>query len=382
MGTRTGKGRALDRFFPPRRSSPVPDLATLVAERKEATGAVPAGAVASLRSFKKSGDNSIALKEAHVQTLEADGFRNDYYSHLLDCRDENVLGIVLHNKPWLLNRREKLKLELTAVEGNGALLTSLSFCRGAKDVMALGTAAGAVQVFDLQKRATNTYQLHDGRVACLDWNPQATPVIASGAKDRTVCVSDMRLPEAGLLRLSGHVGEICGLRWSGNGRELASGGNDNLVCVWDVRSPAAPRTTITSHRAAVRGIAWAPFREGLLATGGGSGDMRVLVHNTQKGELVKEFVSDSQICALAWDERSRALVSGHGLSRYQICLWDLEARDSVYELLGHTHRVLGLCLAGGTLFSASADETVRVWELGRHLLRGERPGGIVPFGMR
>ena len=27
--------------------------------------------------------------------------------------------------------------------------------------------------------------------------------------------------------------QVCGLKWSPNGRQLASGGNDNMLCVWD-----------------------------------------------------------------------------------------------------------------------------------------------------
>lgn len=32
--------------------------------------------------------------------------------------------------------------------------------------------------------------------------------------------------------LTGHTQEVCGLKWSPDGRYLASGGNDNLVHVW------------------------------------------------------------------------------------------------------------------------------------------------------
>ena len=41
--------------------------------------------------------------------------------------------------------------------------------------------------------------------------------------------------------------------------------------------------------AAVRAIKWCPWDSSLLASGGGSGDMRLLIHNTDWGTLVKSI---------------------------------------------------------------------------------------------
>lgn len=54
----------------------------------------------------------------------------------------------------------------------------------------------------------------------------------SGSRLGNIHHHDVRVAEHHIATLSGHTQEVCGLRWSPDGRYLASGGNDNLVCVW------------------------------------------------------------------------------------------------------------------------------------------------------
>lgn len=58
------------------------------------------------------------------------------------------------------------------------------------------------------------------------------PPHRSGSRLGSIHHHDVRVAEHHLATLSGHTQEVCGLRWSPDGRYLASGGNDNLVCVW------------------------------------------------------------------------------------------------------------------------------------------------------
>lgn len=53
--------------------------------------------------------------------------------------------------------------------------------------------------------------------------------LATGGRDRGVCLRDVRASEPYFKRLSGHREEICGLKWSFDDQHLASGGNDNKV---------------------------------------------------------------------------------------------------------------------------------------------------------
>lgn len=56
--------------------------------------------------------------------------------------------------------------------------------------------------------------------------------IPSGSRSGHIHHHDVRVAEHHIATLNGHSQEVCGLKWSPDGRYLASGGNDNLVCVW------------------------------------------------------------------------------------------------------------------------------------------------------
>lgn len=57
--------------------------------------------------------------------------------------------------------------------------------------------------------------------------------------------------------LARHSQEVCGLKWSPDGKYLASGGNDNLLLIWDasvntISNSNTPLYTFNQHQAAVK----------------------------------------------------------------------------------------------------------------------------------
>lgn len=77
----------------------------------------------------------------------------------------------------------------------------------------------------------------------------------SGSRSGHIHHHDVRVAEHHVATLSGHSQEVCGLRWSPDGRHLASGGNDNLVNVWPSAALEAgwvPLQTFTQHQGAVK----------------------------------------------------------------------------------------------------------------------------------
>ena len=52
--------------------------------------------------------------------------------------------------------------------------------------------------------------------------------------------------------------------------------------------------------------------------------------------------STVQVCALQWNPHERELLSSHGFSQNQLCLWKYPSMVKMAEFTGHTARVLHL----------------------------------------
>ena len=308
------------------------------------------------------------VRRGESLVLSAPGFRNDYYLNLLDVHSDKLIGTILGSTIFLLRQTEHnfhapLPLSCLA-EGEFVEPTSLNFNRGMDSLVAFGTAEGEVRLLDWERdQICGKLAPHSARVGSLQWNPSRPHLLASGSKDHRVALSDTREARARPIEAA-HCGEICGLAWNPNGLMLASGGNDNLVHVWDLRQLAGPLQTIRDHRAAVRALDWCPWRPSLLATGGGSGDMQLLVTDIGKARAVKRIKTNSQICALLWEEDAKGILTAHGFSRYQMALWSFPTEELVCEFVGHKHRVLSMVRSPeGSIFTGSADESIRVWNM-------------------
>ena len=83
-------------------------------------------------------------------------------------------------------------------------------------------------------------------------------VFCSGSRSGTIHHHDVRVPQHHVATLAGHTQEVCGLKWSPDGKYLASGGNDNLLNIWDSASNQPSNTesgalyTFSQHQAAVK----------------------------------------------------------------------------------------------------------------------------------
>ncbi|KAM3569677.1 hypothetical protein VYU27_008235 [Nannochloropsis oceanica] len=235
-------------------------------------------------------------------------------------------------------------------------------------VIAVGTNGSQVQIHDTTSLTmTRVLTGHENRVGSLAWNGD---LLSSGGRDAKILNYDLRMSHPRTRTLLGHQQEVCGLKWSPDGTTLASGGNENFLCLWDASmmesvTTTAPRLCLKEHQAAVKALAWCPFQRRLLASGGGTLDRTIKFWNTHTGSLLNSVDTGSQVCALLWSQHNKELVSSHGFSENQLCLWKYPSMAKIKELKGHTARVLHLDQSpdGMTVVSAAADETLRFWEI-------------------
>ncbi|XP_036356084.1 fizzy-related protein homolog [Octopus sinensis] len=251
-------------------------------------------------------------------------------------------------------------------------------CSPVENVVAVSTNQGRISIYSMEEaRELKSFRPHSSRVGSLSWNKT---VLASGSRDKTISLLDMRC--CGLMTLGssnldnasrwnhstlkGHSQEVCGLRYSPDGRYLASGGNDNLLLLWDIYGNSnTPSYTFTDHKAAVKALAWSPHKRGLLASGGGTADQEIRLWNSLTGQALSNHKTESQICNMVWSKNTNELVTTHGFSFNELIVWKYPIMSPVVKLSGHTSRVLYMALSpdGRSVVTGSGDETLRFWHL-------------------
>ena len=300
------------------------------------------------------------VPQAPERILDAPDMMDDYYLNLLDWGSSNTVAIALGQVVYLWNASSGDINMLMEVTDEEDYITSVSWAADGRHI-GVGTANATVQIWDAERsRQVRNMNGHSARVSALSWNNH---ILSSAGRDTLIVNHDVRIREHNIATLRGHDQEVCGLKWSPSGSQLASGGNDNVLNIWDGPTPQATSHRLTSHCAAVKAVAWCPFQNNLLATGGGAADRSIKFWNTHTGALLNSIDTGSQVCALQWNRHEREILSSHGYSQNQLCLWKYPSMTKVAEMNGHTSRVLHLAQSpdGMSVCSAAGDETLRFW---------------------
>nr|CDI54645.1 cell cycle regulatory protein [Melanopsichium pennsylvanicum 4] len=306
------------------------------------------------------------LSKVPYKVLDAPDLANDFYLNLVDWSSKNVLGVGLGTCVylWSADNSSVTKLcDLKEFANDG--VTSLDWANSGNH-LAIGTQKGLVQIWDVEKqKLLRTMRGHTQRVGSLAWNEV---ILTSGSRDRVIYHRDVRAPDQHIRTLRAHRQEVCGLKWNTETNQLASGGNDNRLIVWDALNEA-PLHRFTEHTAAVKAIAWNPHQQGILASGGGTVDMKIRFWNASTGQMLNEIDTGSQVCNLTWSKTANELISTHGYSggaiQNQIQVWKYPSMQQIATLTGHTMRVLYLSMnpTGDTIVTGAGDETLRFWDL-------------------
>uniref|UniRef100_H3G782 CDC20/Fizzy WD40 domain-containing protein n=2 Tax=Phytophthora ramorum TaxID=164328 RepID=H3G782_PHYRM len=301
------------------------------------------------------------------KVLDAPSLQDDFYLNLVDWSATNVVAVGLSSCVYLWSACTS-KVTMLCDLGPSDSVTSVSWSQRGTH-LSVGTNSGEVQIWDVSAgKKIRTMAGHLARVGTLGWNGQS---LASGSRDRTILMRDLRTQEPFQNKLAGHKQEVCGLKWSFDGRQLASGGNDNKLLIWNVQSMSSglrgdttmPLARFNEHSAAVKAIAWSPHQHGLLASGGGTADRCIRFWNTQSLTALPFVDTGSQVCNLMWSKNANEVVSTHGYSLNQIIVWKYPTMTKLATLTGHTFRVLYLAMSpdGQTIVTGAGDETLRFW---------------------
>lgn len=324
----------------------------------------PLKVVYSVKTPMSTKSGSRFIPNAPERILDAPDIVNDYYLNLMDWSGDNVVAVALGSSVYLWNAASG-NIEVLYEHEGGEHACALSWIQEGH-ILAVGTSTGTVELWDCEQiKRLRVMDGHSGRVGVLAWNSY---IVCSGSRDGSIINHDVRSRDHNAAVLRGHTQEVCGLKWSPDGKYLASGGNDNLVNVWSAAN-GAPHASNESlhafnqHQAAVRALAWCPWQPSTLATGGGTADRCIKFWNVNNGQLMNSVDTKSQVCGLLFSKTYKELISAHGYANNQLTIWKYPSMVRQIDLMGHTGRVLQIAMSpdGSTVMSAGADETLRLW---------------------
>ncbi|KAM3087434.1 hypothetical protein ACMFMG_001524 [Clarireedia jacksonii] len=217
-----------------------------------------------------------------------------------------------------------------------------------------------------------------------------------------------------LARISIHSQQICGLSFSTDGALFATGGNDNLCCLFRTnevtrssrdQGPTTEEVFLGTagirrihsvagqnhvkeilsgaekhrwvHGAAVKAIAFCPWRDGLIATGGGSNDKCIHFFHTSSGACLATISVAAQVTSLIWSTTRREIAATFGYAQpehpYRIAVfsWPECKQVAAIPWEGEHRALFAIPYPGGP------NEGGRGREGGRALSRTAQEGCIV-----
>ncbi|XP_015188503.1 PREDICTED: cell division cycle protein 20 homolog [Polistes dominula] len=315
----------------------------------------PASVKASIRYIPQTPD----------RILDAPDIIDDYYLNLIDWSESNVLAVALGNSVYLWDAGTGTIAQLFELESNDYVCSVAWIQEG--PYLAVGTTVGNTELWDCSEiKRVRVMNGHAARVGSLAWNSH---ILSSGCRGGQIAHHDVRQRQHLISCISAHTQEVCGLKWSPDGKYLASGGNDNVLNIWPVvsghnHSQTQPIYSMNQHQAAVKALAWCPWQNNILASGGGTADRMIRFWNCNTGACLNSVDTKSQVCSLLWSSTYKEIISGHGYAQNQLTIWKYPGMTKVAELTGHSSRVLHLAMSpdGTTVLSAGADETLRLWK--------------------
>ena len=303
--------------------------------------------------------------------LDAPGIVDDFYLNCMSWSVQDMLAIGLAGSVYLWNARSGEVNELCNLNGDqeeensngsGDYVASLSWIHDGSH-LAIGSSDSSVQIWDVNKsKRMRMFAGHSGRVSAVAWNKH---ILSTGAHYGQIHTNDVRIAKHLISKQVAHTGQICGLQWSYDGRQLASGSNDNHVHIWEGSMATSPIYSFT-HNAAVKALAWCPWQSNTLVTGGGSRDRQLKFWNTSTGTCSRSIDTGSQVSAVMWSKTYRELISAHGYSTNGLSIWKYPSLAQIKEIpSAHDSRILHMAMSpdGERVATVAADENLKIWKV-------------------
>ncbi|MEN2500504.1 MAG: WD repeat-containing protein slp1 [Marteilia pararefringens] len=338
-------------------------------------------------------NNKRTIEEKSLGTFDASQIPADFYLTPIDLhetRDELIL--IWSNSIIQYKNRNVLDTILEIDNGEQQRLFSIKYIPN-NLFCTVGCQNGKGILLDLEKKKAIrffgciTEDQSERRINCMDIK---NSTIASGYNNGTLCFSDIReKPNTFQINENYHSdSQVCSLKWNmSNSILLASGASDSVVIISDQRKAdekifstrnksiyTEKRVELINHRSSVKGLAWSPKGSSIIATGGGINDNMLHLWDIERNtnSPIISIDTKAQISSIFWPiTMPNTIFTFHGASesfKGFIRIWnishDFDSIETRSDIQAHGSRITSAVasLKTNQCVTLSSDRTLKFWQ--------------------
>lgn len=238
-----------------------------------------------------------------------------------------------------------------------------------EDIFASASADGMVKIWNHDGTLLKTFRGHTAAVQGLNFSPDGKQIVTASA-DNSVKVFNLGSHIVEILQ--GHSASLKDVTYSPDGKLIASTGSDKTVILWDKSGLVKRRIRYSSG---LRTIDFSP--DGQLLVGAGYDNKIVLWANTENADsgdvgritpIVNAWVAhDASLKSVRFSKNGKYLLSAS--ADKSLKLWEVSGK-LVHTFTGHTDVVNDANFSPDSqrIVSSGSDGTARIWDIHGNLL--------------